>query len=78
MIAVVPTVRAADAPPSDAEIAHIAYTADVIDIRYAHIALGISHDPALREFAETMIRDHSAAPPSTRPMPRTNWPTTSS
>ncbi len=56
----VPAAHAADAPPSDAAIAHIAYTADLIDIRYAHLALGISKDPAIREFAETMLRDHSA------------------
>jgi putative membrane protein len=45
---------------NDLEIAHVAYTADVIDIRYAHLALGISKNPQVRAFAETMIRDHSA------------------
>jgi putative membrane protein len=45
---------------NDLEIAHVAYTADNIDIRYAHLALGISDSPAIREFAMTMIRDHSA------------------
>lgn len=45
---------------TDVEIAHVAYTADNIDIRYAHLALGISTDPAVREFAKTMIRDHEA------------------
>ena len=45
---------------NDLEIAHVAYTADSIDIRYAHLALAISKNPAVREFAETMIRDHSA------------------
>ncbi len=45
---------------NDLEIAHVAYTADLIDIRYAHLALAISKNPAVREFAETMIRDHSA------------------
>lgn len=45
---------------SDLEIAHVAYTADNIDIRYAHLALAISDNPAVREFAETMIRDHTA------------------
>lgn len=42
------------------EIAHVAYTADSIDIRYAHLALAISKDPAIHAFAKTMIRDHSA------------------
>ncbi|MDX1487631.1 MAG: DUF4142 domain-containing protein [Acidiferrobacterales bacterium] len=45
---------------NDLEIAHVAYTADVIDIRYAHLALAISKNPRVREFAETMIRDHTA------------------
>ena len=45
---------------NDLEIAHVAYTADNIDIRYAHLALAISNDPAIQEFARTMIRDHTA------------------
>ncbi len=45
---------------NDLEIAHVAYTADSIDIRYAHLALGISQNPKVRAFAETMIRDHAA------------------
>ena len=45
---------------NDLEIAHVAYIADNIDIRYAHLALGISENPEVREFANTMIRDHSA------------------
>lgn len=45
---------------SDMEIAHTAYTASVVDIRYAHLALAVSDNPDVRAFAETMIRDHSA------------------
>lgn len=45
---------------SDVEIAHVAYTADNIDIRYAHLALAISENPAIHDFANTMIRDHTA------------------
>ena len=45
---------------NDLEIAHVAYTADLIDIRYAHLALAISKNPAVHEFANTMIRDHAA------------------
>lgn len=45
---------------NDLEIAHVAYVADNIDIRYAHLALAISTNPAIHEFARTMIRDHSA------------------
>ena len=45
---------------NDLEIAHVAYVADNIDIRYAHLALGLSENPDIREFAKTMIRDHEA------------------
>lgn len=54
---------AADPTPADLndlEIAHVAYTAGTIDIRYAHLALAISENPDVRNFAETMVRDHSA------------------
>ena len=44
---------------NDLEIAHVAYTADNIDIRYAHLALALSSNPAIHEFANTMIRDHT-------------------
>lgn len=45
---------------NDLEIAHVAYTVDLSDIRYAHLALAISKNPTVRAFAETMIRDHTA------------------
>jgi len=45
---------------NDLEIAHVAYTADNIDIRYAHLALAISSNPEIHKFARTMIRDHTA------------------
>jgi len=45
---------------NDLEIAHVAYTADNIDIRYAHLALAISQNPEVRTFAQTMISDHEA------------------
>ncbi|MEH6547462.1 MAG: DUF4142 domain-containing protein [Sneathiella sp.] len=45
---------------NDLQIAHVAYVADNIDIRYAHLALALSEDTAIREFAKTMIRDHTA------------------
>lgn len=56
-----PAMLLADSPAdlTDPEIAHVAYTADNIDIRYAHLALAISNNPRVREFAETMIRDHT-------------------
>jgi len=45
---------------NDLEMAHVAVTANDTDIRYAHLALALSENPDIREFAETMIRDHSA------------------
>ncbi|MEM8750279.1 MAG: DUF4142 domain-containing protein [Pseudomonadota bacterium] len=45
---------------SDVEIAHVAYTADNLDIRYAHLALAKSKNPEVHKFAKTMIRDHEA------------------
>jgi putative membrane protein len=48
------------AGPTDPQIAHIAYTAGNIDIDAAKQALKISHNPAVRSFAEEMKRDHAA------------------
>ncbi len=45
---------------NDLEIAHVAYVADNIDIQYAHLALALSENPNIHEFARTMIRDHEA------------------
>ncbi len=61
-LAVMHTASWAETPAdlNDLEIAHVAYTADNIDIRYAHLALAISKDPKVHEFARTMIRDHTA------------------
>ncbi|WP_333781705.1 DUF4142 domain-containing protein [Hoeflea prorocentri] len=41
-------------------MAHVAYTADNLDIRYAHLALAKSKNPEIHKFAKTMIRDHEA------------------
>lgn len=45
---------------NDLEIAHVAYNAGLIDIRYAHLALSLSDDPEVRRFASLMIQDHNA------------------
>lgn len=45
---------------NDLEIAHVAYTAGVLDIRYAHLALALSENDEVRKFAETMVRDHTS------------------
>lgn len=55
-----PAYAESPAELNDLQIAHVAYTADNIDIRYAHLALAISKNNAIREFADTMIRDHTA------------------
>ncbi len=50
----------AQAPLNDLEMAHVAVTADAIDMDYARIALKRSKSSAVREFARTMLRDHMA------------------
>lgn len=51
---------AEDAKPNDAQIAHIAYTAGAIDIKAAQLALQKSKNKEVRDFAENMVRDHTA------------------
>jgi putative membrane protein len=51
---------ASGAAINDAQIAHVAYTADQIDVNAGRQALAISADPNVRAFAETMVRDHTA------------------
>ena len=48
------------AKPTDPQIAHIAYTAGVIDVSAAKQALAKSKDKTVRAFAEDMVRDHEA------------------
>jgi len=48
------------AAPTDPQIAHIAYTAGVLDIAAGKQALKTSHNPAVRGFAQEMVRDHKA------------------
>lgn len=50
----------ADSGPTDAQIAHIAYTAGTIDIAAARQALAKSNSRQVRSFAQEMIRDHQA------------------
>jgi putative membrane protein len=56
----VPAVAGDPADLNDLEIAHVAYTADNIDIRYAHLALALSTNPDVHAFANTMISDHTS------------------
>jgi putative membrane protein len=48
------------AKPTDPQIAHIAYTAGVIDIAAAKQALAKSGSKDVKAFAEDMVRDHDA------------------
>ena len=46
--------------PTDPQIAHIAYTAGVIDVAAAKQALAKSSNKDVKAFAEDMVRDHEA------------------
>ena len=59
-LAAVTVYAAADSGPTDPQIAHIAYTAGVLDVTAAKQALDKTRDPAIRAFAQTMVRDHEA------------------
>jgi putative membrane protein len=48
------------AKPSDPQIAHIAFTAGVLDIAAAKQALTKSNSKEIKAFAEDMVRDHEA------------------
>ena len=50
----------APAKPSDPQIAHIAYTAGVIDIKAAELATKRSKNKEVQAFARDMLRDHKA------------------
>ncbi|KQY13969.1 DUF4142 domain-containing protein [Rhizobium sp. Root482] len=54
-----PAAFAQDAP-SDPQIAHIAYTAGVIDIEAANLAVKMSKNEDVVAFAKDMLRDHEA------------------
>lgn len=48
------------AKPTDPQIAHIAYTAGVIDINAARQALSKASSKEVKAFAQDMVRDHEA------------------
>lgn len=58
------TADAADktstSPPTDAEIAMIVVVADTVDVDYGKLAVEKASNQAVKEFAETMVRDHTA------------------
>ena len=59
-LAVAPAMAQSAGKPNDAQIAHIAYTADTIDIKMGQLALQKSRNPEVRSFAADMVRDHTA------------------
>lgn len=59
LISTAPMLYAAD-KPTDPQIAHIAYTAGVIDIEAAKLAVSKSKNKEVSDFANDMIRDHEA------------------
>ena len=60
LVSISPLDAVRAAPLADAQIAHIAYTAGQIDIDAAQLALSKDVSAQVRQFAETMARDHAA------------------
>jgi putative membrane protein len=58
------TANAADesstSAPTDAQIAMIVVVADTVDVDYGKLAVEKTSNQAVKEFAETMVRDHTA------------------
>jgi len=46
--------------PTDAQIAMIVVVADTVDVDYGNLAVEKASNQAVKEFADTMIRDHTA------------------
>jgi putative membrane protein len=60
VLALIPMSVAAVAEDAKPNNAQIAYTADPIDIKAAKLALQKSKNKEVRDFAENMVRDHTA------------------
>ena len=54
------TIEAKEKAPTDSQIAMIAVVADSVDIDAGKLAVEKAHDKRVKEFAELMVRDHSA------------------
>ena len=67
--------QAASPKLSDPEVAHVAVTANSIDVDLAKLAQSRTGNPDVKQFATTMITDHSAVVPDSQsnvlPSPRT-------
>ncbi|TIT03488.1 MAG: DUF4142 domain-containing protein [Mesorhizobium sp.] len=59
LLSAAPLAQAAD-KPTDPQIAHIAYTAGVLDVEAAKQALEKSKNKEVVDFAKAMVRDHEA------------------
>lgn len=59
LLGAAPLAQAAD-KPTDPQIAHIAYTAGVLDVEAAKQALKKSKNKEVLDFAKDMVRDHEA------------------
>lgn len=59
-LALASTLAAAADKPTDPQIAHIAYTAGVIDVEAAKLALSKTKNADVKAFAESMQKDHEA------------------
>ena len=63
-VAAVSTANAEDkasaSVPTDAQIAMIVVVADTVDVDYGKLAVKRTSNQAVKEFAETMVRDHTA------------------
>jgi len=60
IVALAPSADAQNAKLNDAQIAHIAYTAGVIDVKAGELALKKSKNKEVRDFAQNMVDDHKA------------------
>jgi len=52
--------KAPASAPTDAQIAKIVVVADTVDVDYGKLAVEKTSNQEVREFAKTMVRDHSA------------------
>ena len=52
--------KASASVPTDAQIAMIVVVADTVDVDYGKLALEKTSNQAVKQFAETMVRDHTA------------------
>ena len=52
--------KASASVPTDAQIAMMVVVADTVDVDYGKLALEKTSNQAVKQFAETMVRDHTA------------------